>query len=407
MTAFRWTGCWIFLPALFAVTSAIGANALTVRSGYPTSDLAATSLSVGICGPILAGFVALRFRRFPRVARTLRAGRLGVQAVFGAWWPLLLGGPLSIVAGLILTARTVPVDAPSWAVVLVDFVTALACGMVGLALAWAVPTVLAVPLAAGVSYWWLSYTSTTGNALLHNMNSEFTSCCVPETTPSIGALVAGLTVTGLVTAGVVLLLVPRRWADRSRLLLMPAVAGVVAVSLGAGAAAVLTLIAHPTINAIQPRTTEMRCRSAGVPTCVWPEDVGLLNRLQRVSRDLDHALSRWEFEPVGRLSQGVNDPSAVQVGGGDLSLDDVRYSIAAGYVDRQAGCQGAFGRWRDIRVALIAMAAGLHRDKLADSFTSDAVDQAVTEFAIANKKPGEVRRWFTDVGENSPCSGAR
>ena len=331
-SAIRSTGAYWFLPALFAASCVIAATT-TVRTGYATSDIASASYALYIGGPLTAGFVAARCQGFTRFLRTLRARRTGISAAYAAWWGLLVGAPVAVCLAVVSTARALPTDAASWSLLLVDFMTVMACG---LAFAWALPIVVAVPMA------------------------------------------------------------PSQWARAPRLVVAPAVALVLAASFGLGSMVALASPGRLTIQAVQPRTTGLDCSTEGrMRVCLWPENTDRARELADRADDLSDALRRWHLETIVSLTQAGRDKNAVSVSAGrQLSADDIRYTVAAGYVDHVAGCEGAFGPLRDERVALLMLGAGDSPQEVSRRFDPAVSQAAQTELSSAEGAPEAIRAWF-------------
>ncbi len=405
VTALRWTASFWFFPALFALTCVVAAQN-TWRSGYAVGDIASAGTGLDLAGPMVAAFVALRFRGFPRFVRTLRSSRSGISLVLCAWWPLLLGAPVVLGSAILVSAAAVPLDRDGWTLLTVYLVAALACALVGLTLSWALPAVVAVPVAAVGLFLWFAYLPASDSALLHNLNSTFTACCTANTRPADVAVLASLAVTGVVCIGVLLLLAPVRWADGSRIVLAPVLAVLLGLALLSGVGVARSSSEPLELVPVSPRTTELACRDAGqVRVCVWPEDVARTDPLTAIAARANQHLGRWGLMPMTLLAEGGRGSGAVDVtASSDLSNQDLHHSIAAGYVDRMSGCADAAGPERDERVALMALAAGLTRTDLASRFPAAVVAVASERFDQARSSPAAVRDWF---GAGLRCGSVR
>lgn len=395
LTALRWTGSSWFLPALFAVSCLVGASD-TIVTGYATADIASSSYALYIAGPVTAGYVAARFGTFPRFARPLRSRRSGLRVTFATWWPMLAGAPLVVCAAVLTTARSLPTDRWALSLLLIDFLTVMACAMLGLGFAWALPVVVAVPAVTVLWFLWLAYGPSTSDVLLHNLGPTFAACCDTDARPATVAIEASLTVVGVTCLGVAVLLVPRRWASRSRLALAPIVLLLFPLGLGAGALLAQSSPAGLTLAALQPRTTPLQCqRLERVSVCLWPESRGRAHDLAAIASTTNPDLERWRLPPIDAITQSNRDSRAVSVQTGDqLTRDDLRYSLAAGYVDRQAGCVGGAGSERDERVALVSLAAGLTHGDLVARFGSRIAGVAQERWERAASSPTRIRAWF-------------
>ena len=375
------------------------------RTGYPTADLSDASICIFLAGPLTGGFVAKQLRGFSRFTRSMRSARSGLTVTLVAWWPLLLGTPLVVSSAVLVTARRLPNDGASWSLVLVDFMALLACALLGFGLAWAFPSALAVPTATAACFLWLSYTPGTDKALLHNMHSTFAACCSSHAEPATGAVLASLTFTTLICLGVGLLLVPGEWARRPRAVVAGLVLGLVGTSFAAGAAVAVTSVDNLTLQAIEPRSTPLTCQvDSGVRLCLWPENEDRAGEIRAAAQDLNTSLSTWDLPTIEAITQGTTDRGAVSVEAGDnLSAHDLRYSVASGYVDLRAGCIGAFGRARDERTALLAVAAGLPEANLAGMFYPDPGPVVREQLDKARTSPEDVGPWFDEGLADTHC----
>lgn len=405
VTAVRWNGAYWFVPALFAGSCVVGASD-TFRTGYATNDIASASYALYIAGPLTAAYVAARFRGFPRFVRPLRSARSGLLVVFGAWWALLIGAPVFVCLAALWTARAIPDDLGSWSLVLIDFMTVLTCALVGLAFSWALPVVVAVPSVTVLWFVWLAYGPSTDNELLHNLVSTFAACCDSSMMPASVAVRATLTLTGVICAGIVLLLASGQWARRSRLVVAPAVAGVLIAGLGAGAAVATASSRQLTLQAVEPRTSALKCQvHDSVRACLWPETVDRAGELSRIVSALNENLALLGIAPITDLTQAGRDKGAVSVEAGDqLDDDDLRYALAVAYVDQQAGCVVTRQRSSDERIALIALATGLASTELAGRFDSTVVAAAEAQLSQGRTSPDDVRAWFADGIDSARCS---
>lgn len=396
-TVVRWTGGYWFLPILFAATCLVGSQG-TVLTGYPVSDIATVSLGLYLAAPLTAAMTAFQFRGFPRFVRSIRSSRPGTVVVFGGWWGLLCGAPLVVCLAVAVTARAVPDDLASWSLLAIALLTVVACALLGLAFTWALPVAIAVPSVLVLCFLWIAYVPSNGDVLLQNMDPTFAACCSAQMQPASAAVLAALTLAILIAGAVALLLAPRNWACRPRAVLAPMVAGLIALGLAGGAAVATTASEHLTLQSVEPRTTSLVCqRPARLPVCLWPESREQAGELASIVRDLNLVLSGWRLERIEGLTQGGRDRAAVTVHADKFATsNDLRYTIAAGYVDHQTRCTGLTGRWRDERVGLIALAAGMSPESLSGRFHPEAVATATAEHARSRIASGTAPTWFAD-----------
>lgn len=406
-TAVRWTSSHWFLPALFAVTCVVAVQN-TWRTGYPAGDLASASTGLVIGGPLVSAFVAWKFRGFARLVRPLRSRRPGTATVLGAWSPLLLGAPATVCCAVMVSAGQVPDDVPAWSLVLVCFVTTLACALVGLALTWALPAVVAIPVAALGWFFWLAWTGASDSPLLHNLNSTFTACCSPSTRPAPVAVLASLTLVGVVSSGVLLLVAPSRWFVRPRSVVAVAVAAILLLGFGSGAVVARSSADPLQLVPVEPRTTSLVCRTATqVQVCLWPENEQRAAELGEIVDRVNARLGLWHLRRIDLLAEARRESRAVGVVAAEhLTNADLRYSVAAGYVDHLAGCPSS-GVSRDERVALVALAAGLTESDLEGRVDPTAATVAAKQLADARTAPSSVRAWFVGALDPTQCDRDR
>jgi hypothetical protein len=392
VTALRSTGAIWFVPLSFALGVFVALSGDAPDTGYDAASLSTASICIVLIGPLHAGFVALRFHGFPQYSSTLRARRIGLAAVSAAWWPLLLGSPISAVAAIAVASRVAPRDRQGLSVLLVVFATVFACGLFGLALSWVLPVVLAIPACATVTYLWLAMPGAGSDALLRNLNSSFVGCCAPETQPATGMVLGSLTLVLLVALGVVLALMPRQWARAPRILIGSVVAATIAFGFTM-AVSVVHSAGTLSLLAVEPRTTALACSTeTGVRTCLWPENEHRSAEVMAIAQEMDRTLAGWGLSPAEEVTEAKPDrPSVTFTAVGYARHADVQYSMAAGYVDLAAGCVGSAGQAP--AAALAAIAAGLSESQVAGRLGSEPAKEAASVIANAGTAD-DVRQWF-------------
>ena len=390
LTAIRATGAVWFVPLLFAVGAFVASSDLVPENDYATSDFATGSIELILVGPLTAAFVALRFRRVPRQLLTLRASRPGLLVVLAAWWPLVLGAPLAAAVALVSATRTVPGDASSWLIVLVVFATVLACALLGLATAVALPPVLAVPLLGLGLFGWLALPGSGTDMLLRYLNSGFVGCCSPDRVPASGMVLGSLTVAVVVAVGSASVACSPRSYRRPAAITLAAVCLVVAT--GAAAGALVVRSGEPmNLLAVQPRTTELVCSSQdAVQACVWPEHRTqlpvALDALARVRAGLSDA----GLPAVDAVTEAAPHQRQVTFRAPlDSSPDDITYAIVVGYVQAHSRCS-----WpSDAAIGYVSFAAGLSRSVVEQREDPSSLRAALTAW---QGDPDAGRRWLRE-----------
>jgi hypothetical protein len=326
------------------------------------------------------------------------AVRRGLPVTLSAWWPVVLGAPVTVCLAVVITARDVPLDGSAWSLLLIDFLTMFDCVMTGLAFAWALPVVIAVPSVTVLWFMWLGYGPSTDSELLHNLSSTFAACCDSATQPASIALRSTLALVGVIGLGICLLLLPIRWTRITRVVLAPAVLCIVGLGVGVGAGLAGSSAEPLTLQALEPRTTALVCgEHQGVRLCLWPENTDRSDELAAIITTLNENLSAWGLEQISNVSQADPDGLAVSVRSGDqLTNQDLRYSLASGYFDQQAGCVGAVGPARDERVALISIGAGISPTDLLGRFGPEPGEAAQRQLKQVASSPSSVKNWILD-----------
>lgn len=397
-----------FLPLVFVLSCLFAARS-TFLSGYPAGDIAQSSVGLYAAAPMTAAFMALQYRGFAQLTGPLRMARSGWWAALRAWWPLLLGAPVTLCLAVTATARSVPDDLSSWSLMLIDFMTVLAAALTGLACSWALPTVVAVPLVALTWFVWIGYGPASTNLVVHNLASTF-GCCSPDTRPATVAVRATLLLLFLLSLGIGCLLAPSRSARIPRPVVAAALAAVVLVAFGGGVAVLRTSGQQLNLTATEARTTPLTCSDEqGLPVCLWPEGRDNSDALAAVVRRLNPQLRARGMAPVVRLTQAHRTPAAVSVEAGQgITEQDMRLGVAVGYVDLQTGCpRGSSGPARDQAAALVALLAGLRAEDVSGRIRPEATAAAAQALARGKGSPASVGAWFRERVRSVRCESLR
>lgn len=397
------SGAAWFLPLMFALSSWYGAR-ITFRSGYPASDIAQSSLGLYVAAPMTAAFMALQYRGFTHLIRPLRLTRSGLLVVLRAWWPLLLGAPTTLCLAVAVAAGAVPNDRSAWSLIIINFMTVLTAALIGLACAWALPAVVAVPLAAMLWLVWVASGPASTNLLVHNLDSTF-GCCSSDTRPAMVAIGATVLLLLVISLGIGCLLASSRSPRIPRPLVATALTVLVVGGFGAGVAVLYTSGEPLNLTATEPRTTPLACRAEQrVEVCLWPENRDRTAALAAMVSQLNPKLQRLGMETIHSLTQANRKREAVSVeAGAGLSQQDLRVGVAAGYVDLQSGCRGATGPARDSLVALVALLTGMRPDDVTTRFGARAASGAEDALAQGQDSPEVVGLWFREGLRNVHC----
>lgn len=389
------------LSCLFATRS-------TFPSGYPAGDLAQSSVGLYVAAPLSAAFMALQYRGFTHLITPLRITRPGVVVALRAWWPLLIGPPTALCLAVMVTAGAFPNDLAAWSLILIDFLTVLTAVLTGLVCAWAMPTVVAVPLVAVLWFVWIGYGPASTSTLVHNLDSTF-GCCSSDTRPAAVAVHATVLLLMVITVGIGCLLASPRAPRFPRPIVGAALTSVVVAAFASGVAVLRTADEPLNLTATEPRTTPLSCRPIdGVEVCLWPENRDRAGTLAAVVAKLNPELKYVGLRPIDAVTQAGRNADAVSVEAGErLSEQEIRLGVVSGYVDLQSGCRGAVGPASDRAAAFVALLAGAHLDQLAARFGPSSVAEARRALARVQDAPQTGGVWFHHELSEIDCARAR
>lgn len=407
LSALRTSGALWFIPFAFGLESLYIRNE-SVFSGYLQSDYAdAATFGVYPVGPLLAALAALKFRGTRRYHLSAPRARSGSIILLRSFAPLLIGGGLAVVAAMALSVQAWPRDMRTLAILGVAFMTIIACGMVGIAAARLLPTVAAVPLVAGVTFWWIAITPTQNDALLAHLSPDMPCCAIDAQLSTTYLVGYGLLVTG-VAVGLFGTFVGRGW---SAVRCGPAAfVTVIVIAASVGASASIVRASDTPANRVttEARTTALKCEKVDeLSVCVWPEQTRVAGPAAEQIERLNTHLASWRLPRVSGVRQQrphrgeieLRTPSPTFAG-----IDEVRLFIAAGYVAREAECsEGLHGdRPADERVAALMLAMGTAPSA---PVLSDIPPVAVRSAQIALAMTDEnFEAWFREALDDVSCS---
>lgn len=400
------TGAAWFVPLMFAL-SCLFATRSTFPSGYPAGDLAQSSVGLYVAAPLSAAFMALQYRGFTHLITPLRVTRSGVVVAFRAWWPLLLGPPAALVMAVMVTAGAFPNDLAAWSLVFIDFLTVLTAVLTGLVFAWAIPTVVAVPLVAVLWFVWIGYGPASTSTLVHNLDSTF-GCCSSDTRPATVAVQATVLLLTVITVGIGCLLASPRAPRFPRPPVAAALTLLIVAAFASGVAMLRTADQPLNLTATEPRTTPLSCRAIdGVEVCLWPENRDRAETVAAVVAKLNPELTSVGMRPINALTQANRNADAVSVEAGEgLSEQEIRLGVVFGYIDLQSGCRGTVGPARDRVAAFVGLLAGAPPDELATRFGSSSMAAARLALAQLQEAPKTGGVWFRRELSEVDCARA-
>lgn len=410
--AFRWAGAWWFLPVLFGLGSLHAATSLSVNTGYPVSDVNNTSYVIYLMAPLLSGYAAFAGRRWRRFHATARSRRRGFSVIANSYGPLLVGGPVAVVAAVLVSAGTAPWGVSVWAVLLLDVMAVLACLMLGIACGLAVPPVVAVPVVSIATLSWIIFLPSTSSAYLHHLTPTLTGCCATPNEPSSVALRSLYVLLAIVCLGIAAALAPREWSRRSRTALVAA--ALLSITLGVlGATASLAASDEDLkLTLVEPRHDPIRCDAVdGVRACSWSEGRDTARRAAQLAAALNGGLRSWGFPEITEVSSSES-PGALVIdtsqGTSGLYLD---LTLAEGYVRQQLDCPEEGREGVDARTAFLAIALlDVAPDDLRGEFSPESIASGEASAELAADPaagPGALGDWFLDPTARAGCRPAR
>ena len=359
--AIRVSGALWFVPAVFALQTLILLGE-TATTGYVQSDYArAVAYGLYPAGPLLAGVAAYKFhgfRRFHSVAPQLRFG-----VALRAYAPLVGGTVLAVLMAMILRVVEVPTDVRTLVILGLAAMTLAVCGLWGLAAAWTFPTVLAVPVAMALPFYWIAYTPSMGGAIYRQLSPEIPCCRVDMQLSPTFMLGLG-SLTSLLLIGLAASLLPRRWSVLPRAASLVTVTGVIVTSVFLSIVLVRSRGMPVPESIDQPRTTRLVCITRfSQETCVWPEQLAMARAVAPEIQNLNERLRAWGMPVVDGVNQATPVGGQIAVRTATVGFEtrnDMLLFVGAGYVAREARClQGLRGdKAADERVAAIALSMG-------------------------------------------------
>lgn len=396
-TGSRVSGALWYLPLAFALGVYVGLSDASDRSGYHVADLASASRCVVLLAPLQAAYVALRFRGFPALVTDLRPRRGGLRVVFAVWGWLLLGAPVAAGLSMLSATHELPRTTPEWEILEVVFAAVLASGLLGLTAARWIPSVVAIPGVALLTFGWLALPGAGTEILIRNINSGFVGCCSSQTRPAPAMVTGSLVVTGVLAAGCTALLLPRRWSRTPRPMLASVTLILLLGAIGSGASAARAAGGQLNLLAVAARSTALTCAHAGqVEACAWPEDRERLSAVLEAADHLNGGLAGVGLPRARRLSEGRLEGDDIAFRAPPISREtDLLYAVSVGYVQRQEVCRPAPLRAdSDTAIAFVARLGGLGEQELGHRLPPASIQAARSALALS---PEKARDWFHDA----------
>lgn len=375
------------MPLLFAAGIFVGLSNTTPDTTYNVAVLASASRSVIALGPLLAAAIAFRSGALATYLQAQLTTRQPLRAYWVALWPLIILGPAAAVLAATWATRSIPTSRYTLAISAVIFMTVLGCAMFGLALSLALPRLAAVPVSAVVTYLWLAYPATGGDAVLRNINGSFVGCCTIDQYPAKSMIFGSSSLLLVLLLGTLIVVA----AGHTRVLASSILAITLILAWGTAAAVTTAVDKTPSLMAVQPRTGATTCRTAsGVELCVWPEHRSRLVVTSAVVARVANRLVSGGLESVpARYAENPRDGFAqIQVadGAGDA---DIAFSMVANFLPDRQSCRpvqgyNVYSKYEDA-LQWLAIKAGLTPNQTTQRL-GDSIAPAVHEILTQDQE---------------------
>ncbi|AJC52629.1 hypothetical protein GZL_00021 [Streptomyces sp. 769] len=352
-----------------------------ITDGYWESVTAQSSFLLGFIAPACAACAAWEGTRVKRSGMLGSApSRSPLAIAVSVLWPVMLLGFLSIILGVAVSAPQASglPRWPSFVMVIVEMAVAVAHTAAGYVAGLILPRLLAAPTALVVSFVWMAYPAAMGSpSWLRQLNGHnFIECCSLDQVPDVrgfgAAAIVAVGVTFTCVVWISLRGVPR--------LLGPVVLG---LALVAGC----VLAAPMGYRSAQPRDlAELDCRTGPSGICLWPEQQGAAQRIEK-----------WGLEARRNLvTAGVRPAQKVKVMSAAPSQGEVASVMAFSAIPQDMPSCGRTGQWPGSQatgpvMAWLALTAGTPSQDIEGSYIEAEVRlaQKVRRLPLAGQQ-----RWF-------------
>lgn len=390
----RSSGALWFVPVVFAIGVVLPLGDDMTPKTYIVSEISLNSVGIALSGPLLAGFAALSLRGRVRFHGRLRASRTGLTSLLVALWPLVVGAPLAACVAVLLSVREIPRDAVSWQLLAVVLLVMLACAAGGVGFGWALPSVVAVPGAAVLSFFWINYLPTYRYPTMHYLAPPLIGYSQDTGPDPLGTL-AVATLAGLLVGGLSLIFLRRGWSRTRKPVAAVLVMGIPVIAV-ASSVGLLRASGEPlNLQVASPRTTDLQCDTrGGTEICLWPEAAKRVEQVGKLASVTNDVLARWGLPEIEVIGQGGLRRGAVNAEFLPSTTETrLQLALSKGYLRARLGCQEAPGPASEIRVAILAQAAGVPRSDLEDEFAPETIADVDRVMAEA-ESPQEIGRQY-------------
>lgn len=282
---------------------------------YPPAASASAAQKLFLIAPFCAALAAIESGRLSRAGIwRMPAARRPVIVALQSGAPALTLGAVGLASAFALASwKMTSLPRPDWRIMGIALLLIVGYVAIGHCLGRLLPAVAAAPLAGIGVFLWMVYPPSLEPLWVRHLTGAY-QCCLIETQPDPGALMAPiLVIAGAAFLGVSLLV--RRPGAMARV----GVGSLVAVS--AFGLAVL-LVRDLGWAAVQPREAELVCQPGAPEVCAWPERRTRLSAARPTVENVVRTLAGYRVDPPERVSEDVEDAAAWHVSLGPSGSPD-------------------------------------------------------------------------------------
>lgn len=367
-TLVRWTGAHWIVPALFGLGVYVGLSNPPFNNEYDVAQYAGASRSIILIGPALAAAAAWQMRALTSALAQVRPARAWWRLLPAGVWPLVVGGPVAAVLGVVATTRRLPDGSQGWLILSTTFVTMAACAAFGVLIGRALAPTAAIVVAGLGTFAWLVLPATTFSTTARSLNGSFVDCCGTAYVPATEMLAGSLTAGSIVVAGTWLASSLGRWWS-SRWAGIAAATSVPVLAILVAVGAVRTLPGSSELPLVQDRSSGLICQTAGnTEVCLWKEHAeNSMSSVIDATDEMNQALRSIGLPPLQRITERQESPPSVVVIASDPRVELARINIVQGMLGRAvAGCNNRIPQAYDRTFTYLSLLAGRTEQSLAE-----------------------------------------
>ena len=399
LAVLRISGAQLMVPCIFALGVWVAlSNAGDSATGYSVNNLAVASGQLVLTGPLVAAYLAYRVPGLFTLLRTARPTRSPVSVLGVLSAPVLLGGPVAGTLAMVSATRVLPRSTADWQVVGVTFAAGVACASFGALVALVIPRFLAIPLVAAATFAWIAIPGSRLEIVPRNLNSGFVACCSDDQQPAVAMVLGSAALDLVLVLGCLFLLWQTAKQRIGRLALAAGLVVVIGAAAALGTASAASAPGKLSLLAVEARSSKLTCAQQGYyRVCVWPENRARVGRSFAALRNFDAALLRAGLPGAPSVSErpGPGSDALQATAAARASIEDLRFSLVVGYVERASTCGGLRAPHSpSTAVAAVALASGMTPTELADQGASPRTVTAAQ--TVVDLSPSALGAWFHD-----------